>query len=116
MLLLLSLRLVVMLLLLLVRLLLLMLISTGVALLVIWMLLVSSPVVGIMLFCGAAVEFDVHPTFVGFRPILKAQLLTDLFDAGLDLLDVAWGVVAFADNYVEMGLSVSCDQGQPLSQ
>lgn len=52
----------------------------------------------------SALQVDVHATGIGFRAVLQAEFATDLFDAGFDLLDVAGGVVSFADDDVEVGL------------
>lgn len=43
-------------------------------------------------------QVHVDPTGVFLGGILQAEFLADLFDARLDLLDVAGGVVALADD------------------
>lgn len=46
----------------------------------------------------AAGQVHVDPTGVFLGGILQTEFLADLFDAWLDLLDVAGGVVALADD------------------
>lgn len=46
----------------------------------------------------AAGQIDVDPTGVLLGGILQAEFLADLFDARLDLLDMAGGMVTLADD------------------
>jgi predicted neutral ceramidase superfamily lipid hydrolase len=80
------------------------LLSTIAALLI--TLLVALPVVDVRHIDSTALEIDVYSSFVGFGVILETEFATDLFDSWFDLLDVPWGVVAFADDDVKMILAV----------
>ncbi len=41
-------------------------------------------------------QMDIHPPRIRFSRVLQPELLTELFDFGLDVLDVLGRVVAFA--------------------
>jgi len=49
---------------------------------------------------GTAGEINVDTTGVFLSGVLQAHLATDLFNTGLDFLDVVRGVVSFADDAV----------------
>lgn len=51
-------------------------------------------------------QINVHATLVLLGVVLEAKLTADIFDGGLDLLDVIGRVVSFADNDVKMSLAV----------
>lgn len=50
-------------------------------------------------------QINVYPASVVLSPILEPQLATQLLDLGLDLLHVVGGVVALADNGVQVVLA-----------
>lgn len=62
----------------------------------------------------AARQIDVDPSFVLLRVLLQSQLPAQSLYAGLDLLDVAWRVVALADNDVQVSLAVALGVADPL--
>lgn len=51
---------------------------------------------------GTTGEVNVDTTGVFLGGVLQAHLATDLFDTGLDFLDVVRGVVSFADDAVSL--------------
>lgn len=51
---------------------------------------------------GTTSEINVDTTGVFLGGVLQAHLATDLFDTGLDFLDVVCGVVSFADDAVPL--------------
>lgn len=53
----------------------------------------------------AASEVDEQPSFIVLRVVLQAQLAAYLLYARLDLLDVVWAVVSFADDDVKVRLA-----------
>lgn len=53
----------------------------------------------------AALEVHEEAAFVGLGAVLQTEIAAYLFDARFDFLDVIFGMVAFADNDVEMGFS-----------
>ena len=55
----------------------------------------------------AALEIDIHPSFILFGVVLEIQFAADLFDAGLDLLDMVCTVVAFTHYHVQVRLAVT---------
>lgn len=52
-----------------------------------------------------ASEVDEEPSLIVLRVVLQAQLAAYLFHARLDLLDVVWTVVSFADDDVKVRLA-----------
>lgn len=52
--------------------------------------------------CGASSQVNVHATFILLGVVLEAEFAADVFDCGLDLLNVVDGVITFADNAVEL--------------
>ena len=48
----------------------------------------------------SALQIDVHSAGVGFGGVLETEFLANLLDAGFYFLDVAWGMIASADDTV----------------
>ena len=63
--------------------------------------------------CGCASQIDVYSSCIRLSLVVETELLADGFHTRLDLLDVVPGVVAFADDDMEMGLVLS---GSMVSQ
>jgi hypothetical protein len=82
----------------------LLLLTFRVSLLIPGLLLIALPVVHVLHVHVAALQIDVHPTFVRLSVVLKAKFLAYLLDTRLDLLDVAWAVVPFSHDNVQMRL------------
>jgi hypothetical protein len=61
-----------------------------------------------------ALEVDVDTTSVLLRPVLQAHLAAQLLNLGLELLDVARGVVALANNGVQVRLAAGAVCADPL--
>lgn len=64
----------------------------------------------------SALQVDIYPACVLFCPVLQAQFPAQLFHLGLDLLDVAIGVVSLAHNGMQVFLASSLIGANTLLQ